>query len=401
MLLTELDLPTYDHIDPTVNGDAFHTALGELARETWVAKGAMGFAVFDREAGNAVLRDRRMAFPALELLELQGVSSGPIWDRTVDGLMVQSGEPHNRLRKQLAPAFTPRATERLRPRVRELVRELWEPVAGTGSVEFVKAVAEPLPSMAIAELLGVQGDAPLLARWSIQLQEVFKMRLHETAGEVEQAYEEARAYVFDKLAERRKNPGDDLISVLAAGTELNDDEYVTLICSVISGGTDTTEAQLAHGMRLFAQHPDQWALLAEKPELAERAVEEVVRFEPITPFTARIATEDVELQGGGGQSVTVPKGTVLFVCSATANRDPATFAEPDRFDITREPEPVLTFGFGAHYCIGAYLARAELTEAFTYLAPRTPDLHLDGEPVFGPTAGIYAMQSLPLAWSVR
>ena len=240
------------------------------------------------------------------------------------------------------------------------------------------------------------GDAPLLARWSVQLQEVFKMRLHETAGEVETAYNEARAYVFEKLAERRRNPGDDLISVLAAGTELDDDEYVTLICSVISGGTDTTEAQLAHGMRLFAEHPDQWSLLAEKPELAERAVEEVVRYEPITPFTARIATEDVELR-----DCTVPQGTVLFVCAATANRDPATFERPDRFDITRDPEPVLTFGFGAHYCIGAYLARAELQEAFTYLAPRTPDLHLDGEPVFGPTAGIYAMQSLPLAWSVR
>jgi cytochrome P450 len=394
MLLTELDLPSYDHIDPSVTGDAFHDALGALARETWVARGTMGYAVLEREAGNAVLRDRRMAFPALELLELQGVTSGPIWDRTVDGLMVQSGEPHNRLRKQLAPAFTPRASERLRPRLRELVRELWEPVADTGHVEFVKSVAERLPSMAIAELLGVPGDAPLLARWSIQLQEVFKMRLHETAGEVETAYDEARAYVFEKLAERRKHPGDDLISVLAAGTELDDDEYVTLICSVISGGTDTTEAQLAHGMRLFAQHPDQWALLAQQPELAERAVEEVVRYEPITPFTARIATEDVELR-----DVTVPKGTVLFVCSATANRDAATFTDPDRFDITREPEPVLTFGFGAHYCIGAYLARAELQEAFTYLAPRTPDLHLDGEPVFGPTAGIYAMQSLPLAWS--
>jgi cytochrome P450 len=99
--------------------------------------------------------------------------------------------------------------------------------------------------------------------------------------------------------------------------------------------------------------------------------------------------------------VTVAKGTVLFVCAATANRDAATYDDPDRFDITREPAAVLTFGFGAHYCIGAYLARAELAEAFAYLAPRTPELRLDGPPVFGPTAGIYAMRSLPLAWSVR
>ncbi|MCW2570138.1 MAG: cytochrome [Frankiales bacterium] len=401
MLLTDLELPSYDHIGPTVTGEGFHAALGALARETWIARGSMGYAVLEREAGNAVLRDRRMAFPALELLQLQGITAGPIWDRTADGLMVQSGEAHNRLRKQLAPAFTPRATERLRPRLRELVAELWEPVADCGQVEFVKTVAEPLPSMAIAELLGVQGDAPLLARWSILLQEIFKFRLGEVAAEVEAAYDEARSYVFAKLAERRKEPGDDLISVLAAGTELDDDDYVTLICSVISGGTDTTEAQLAHGLRLFAQHPEQWALLADKPELAEQAVEEVLRFEPITPFTARIATEDVELQGVGRESVVVPKGTVLFVCAATANRDPAAFSDPDRFDITRAPAAVLTFGFGAHYCIGAYLARAELAEAFSFLAPRTPGLHLDGEPVFGPTTGIYAMESLPIAWSVR
>lgn len=395
MLLTDLDLPSYEHIGPAVTGDAFHAALGELASQTWIAKGSMGYAVLDRDAGNAVLRDRRMAFPALELLEMQGVTAGPIWDRTVDGLMVQSGDGHSRLRRQLAPAFTPKATERLRPRLRELVAELWAPVADNGSVEFVQTVAEPLPSMAIAELLGVQGDAPLLARWSILLQEVFKFRLDQVGSQVEAAYDEARTYVFAKLAERRKEPGDDLISVLAAGSELDDDEYVTLICSVISGGTDTTEAQLAHGMRLFAQHADQWALLAEKPELAEQAVEEVLRFEPITPFTARIATEDVELH-----DVTVPRGTVLFVCSATANRDATAFHDPDRFDITREPAAVLTFGFGAHYCIGAYLARAELAEAFTYLAPRTPGLHLTDDPVFGQTTGIYAMESLPLGWSV-
>lgn len=395
MLLTDADLPSYDHIDPTVTGDAFHTALGELAAQTWIAKGNMGYAVFDRDAGNAVLRDRRMAFPALELLELQGVTAGPIWDRTADGLMVQSGDGHSRLRRQLAPAFTPKATERLRPRLRELVADLWAPVADVGSVEFVKTVAEPLPSMAIAELLGVQGDAPLLARWSILLQEVFKFRLDQVQPQVEAAYGEARTYVFAKLAERRKNPGEDLISVLAAGSELDDDEYVTLICSVISGGTDTTEAQLAHGLRLFAQHPEQWALLAEQPELAEQAVEEVLRYEPITPFTARIATADVELR-----DLTVPKGTVLFVCAATANRDATAFPDPDRFDITREPAAVLTFGFGAHYCIGAYLARAELAEAFTYLAPRTPGLHLTAEPVFGQTTGIYAMESVPLGWSV-
>ena len=395
MLATELDLPSYDHIDATVNGARFHELLDELAQQHWLARGVTGLAVLDREVCNAMLRDRRFAFPALELLELQGVTSGPIWDRTVEGLMVQNGESHARLRRLLMPAFTPRSTERLRPRLRELIAELWEPVAAKGECEFVSTLAEPLPSQAIAELLDVPGDAPSLARWSLLLQEVFKFRLHEVGPAVEQAYTEVRAYVFDKLEQRRRDPGEDLISVIGA-TELTDEECVTLICSVISGGTDTTQAQLAHGLRLFAENPDQWARLADDPSLAPQAVEEVLRYEPITPFTARIATEDVDVR-----DVTFPKGTVLFVCAATANRDKDAFEEPHRFDITKPREaPPLTFGFGAHFCIGANLARAELAETFTYLAPRMPELRLAGEPVYGPVTGIYAIESLPLAWHV-
>jgi cytochrome P450 len=388
----ELDLPTYDGLDET----DFHGALRVLSEQSWIARGSLGYAVFDHEAGNALLRDRRMAFPAVELLVLQGVTSGPIWERNQDGLMGRSGEPHTRLRRMLAPAFTPRAAERLRPRLAALVDELWAPVEEQGRCEFVSALAEPLPSRAIAELLGVPGDAPTLARWSVLLQEVFKMRLGEVAPQVEQAYAEVRAYVVDLLERRREQPGEDLASVLAtAGERISDDEAATLVSSVISGGTDTTTAQLAHGLRLFAEHPDQWQALREDLSLLDRAVEEVLRFEPITPFTARIAREDVELRG-----VTIPEGTVVFVCAATANRDPHVFEEPERFDITRDrgSSSVLTFGFGAHYCVGAYLARAELVETFRHLAPRTPDLRLAGAPVLGPTTGIYAVESLPLSW---
>lgn len=395
MLVSELDLPTYEHIDASVTGERFHQELGELASRTWLARGALGYAVLDRETGNAVLRDRRMAFPAVELLELQGVTSGPIWDRNADGMMGRVGEDHARLRRQLAPAFTPRAAERLRPQLRDLVEQLWAPVEADGRCEFVSTLAEPLPSQAIAALLAVPGDAPLLARWSVLLQEVFKMRLHEVGPQVEQAYAEVRAYVVDLLERRRLEPGEDLASVLATGETITDDEAATLVSSVISGGTDTTTAQLAHGLRLFAEHPEQWRALREDPSLVDQAVEEVLRYEPITPFTARIARQEVVLR-----DVVFPEGTVLFVCAATANRDPAAFDEPDRFDITKDrgSASVLTFGFGPHYCVGAYLARAEMVETFNHLAPRTPDLRLDGAAVLGPTTGIYAVELLPLSW---
>ena len=199
---------------------------------------------------------------------------------------------------------------------------------------------------------------------------------------------------------RRSDPGDDLITELLQaeedGDRLTEEECVHLVSAVLVGGVDTTQAQLAHGIRLFCEHPEQWALLAEDASLAPAAAEEVLRYEPITPFTARIALEDIEYRG-----VLFPEGTLIIACSATANRDPSGYEAPGRFDITagRERAKPLTFGAGPHFCLGANLARAELQEAFAYLAPRMRDLELDGEPGYDTPLGIYAMEELPVRWT--
>ena len=158
----------------------------------------------------------------------------------------------------------------------------------------------------------------------------------------------------------------------------------------------TTQSQLAQGIRLFAAHPDQWELLAQQPELARRAVDEILRFEPITPFTARIMLEDVTYR-----DVLFPKDTVVMVCAFTANRDPETIADPDSFDITadRGSDKPLTFGAGIHYCLGANLAKAELQEGLAFLAPRMPELTLDGEPELGSINGIYGLEKLPVRFT--
>jgi cytochrome P450 len=146
-------------------------------------------------------------------------------------------------------------------------------------------------------------------------------------------------------------------------------------------------------MRLFCEHPDQWALLAGDPGLAASATEEVLRYEPITPFTARIALEDIEYR-----DVVFPEGTLVFACAATANRDPDGYDEPERFDISAERERTkpLTFGAGPHFCLGANLARAELQEAFAFLAQRMPGLELDGDPVYDTPLGVYGLLELPV-----
>ena len=402
MLAEDADLPFLAHDDPDFASERFHDVVEDLARRTWLVRSDLGYLVLGREQGMALLKDRRLSFPAVELLELQGLTDGIIHERTVKGLMTQSGPPHARLRRLVTGAFTPRQVERLRPRLREYLEGLWQDIAPAGRCDAVTALARPLPSMAIAELLGVPGDAALLARWSASLQAVFDMDMDARRAEIEAAYEEVRDYTADLVARRREQAGDDLMSALVHyerdGDRLTDDEIYTLAASIISGGTDTTESQLAHGLRLFADHPEQWDLLGNDPALAEQACQEVLRFEPIVPFTARLVREELEVEG-----IVFPAGTVLFVCAATANRDPQTYTDPGRFDITadRGGAQVVTFGFGAHFCAGSHLARAEIIEALTFLAPRMRDLRPDGEPSFGTPAGIYSMHRLPLRFTAQ
>jgi cytochrome P450 len=239
------------------------------------------------------------------------------------------------------------------------------------------------------------------------------------AGEQEQigeAVEEFYEYAEELVRARRETPGEDLISRLieAADPEhpperLSDVECINLVFNVLVGGVDTTQSQLAHAMRLLAENPDQWALLAEDPSLAEAAVEEALRYEPITPFTARIMTEEVTFR-----DVVFPEGTIVMVCAFTANRDLGGDAggelggerggEPagERFDITadRGRARPLTFGAGVHYCLGANLARVELQEGLTFLSQRMSGLELAGEPVFESVSGIYGLSELPIAFSL-
>jgi cytochrome P450 len=223
----------------------------------------------------------------------------------------------------------------------------------------------------------------------------------EAPAAVVAATNEVRAFLEEVVEERRRRPGDDLISALVRSAEedgpLETDECVMLAIEVIQGGTKTTAAQLGHMMRLFTEHPEQWRLLGSRPDLAEKATEEVLRFEPIVPFDPRTIPSQREISG-----VTFPSGSLVFACIATANRDPVLFPDPDRFDITADrTEESFAFGLGRRYCLGASLARAEIQETLAFLPSRMLDLRLEGEAEFGsPTAGIYAMKAVPLSFTV-
>ena len=390
-----------DYFAPDLKGDRFHEEMERLRAETWLAKSDLGYFVLDREAGSFFLRTKSATFPGLRIAEMFDVEEGPLLEQMRRNILHINGDAHGRLRNLVNPAFTPRAADRWRPAMREFLARLWEPLAGRGECEFVEDFAKPYPSLTIATVMGAPlEDAPKLHRWSNLIQRQFDPpSLMNERDAIEEACAEFYDWAGALIERRRDDPGEDLISTLIAasheGDRLDDAECMNLVLNVLVGGVDTTQSQLAHGLRVFARHPDQWELLAERPELAPAAVEELLRYEPITPFTARLLHEEVEYRG-----VTFPADSVVMVCAFTANRD-GVDGDAEAFDITAERGPAkpLTFGAGVHYCLGANLARAELQEALAFLPSRMPGLELAGEPELGSIHGIYGLERLPLRWS--
>ena len=399
MLATDLELPELDYLDPELRGERFHEVMDELARRNWLASSPIGFFVLDREAAAFFLRTKSATFPGMKIAEMFGIEDGPLYEEMQRNILHIDGDHHRRLRNLVNPAFTPRSADRWRPAMREFLAQLWEGVADQGRCEFVDAFAKPYPSLTIATVMGAPlEDAPRLHYWSNWIQRQFDGPSLMTEREtIERAVEEFYDYCGALLEARRETQGDDLVSTLIAaeqeGDRLSDVECVNLVLNVLIGGVDTTQSQLAQAIRLFCEHPEQWELLRERPELVPAAVEEVLRFEPITPVTARITTEDVEYR-----DVTFPEGTVVMVSSFNGNRDPAAIENPDHFDIAadRDREKPLTFGAGIHYCLGANLARAELQEGLAFLSQRIARLELDGEPEFESIHGIYGLGRLPI-----
>lgn len=396
-LVSDLDLPELDYTDVELHGPRFHATMRALRAQSWLAATPLGYVVLERGAAEHFLRTRSAEFPGMKIAELFGIQDGPLYEEMRRNIICINGADHARLRGLVNPSFTPRAVERWRPVMRRYLERLLAALPSNGHCDFVSALAKPYPSLVIATVLGAPlEDAPRLHEWSNWVQRQFDPPTLMTQRErIERYVSDLYDYLETLLAARRAQPGDDLITQLIAaeqeGDRLSDVELVNLVLNVLIGGIDTTQAQLAHTVRLLAERPDQWELLRADPaRRAHAAVEEALRYEPITPFTARILVEDVTYR-----DVTFPKDTVLLVCAFTANRDGV---EPDAFDIAA-PRPAgrpLTFGAGIHYCLGANLARAELQEALRFLAERVESIALDGEPVYEGVQGVYGLRSLPL-----
>jgi cytochrome P450 len=394
----DIDWPNFAYQDST-DPDEAHRIIRRAHQQAPIALGPYGPEVLDYDLARTVLRDSRFAMPRGISLVVQGITSGPVWDKVCQTIMSVDGEQHHRLRRLVSRAFTPRAAERMRTACTDVISELVDRHIAVGRCDMVRDIARQYPVPIICALVGAPADDwELFSRWADDLSKAFGANVAAEESAILAAWEQLDAYLEDLIAARRQSLSDDLISELIRaeddGDRVTRDELVNLVAILLNAGTDTTRNQLAAAVQVLSDHPDQWALLAEHPELAPKAVEELVRHWPIVFASLRVATTDVELGG-----VFIPEGAYVLANTAAANRDPAMYDDPDRLDITREgAAPMLTFGGGVHYCLGAHLARVELAEALKVITRRMPNARCTGPVPWKPPAGISGPTSLPIAF---
>ncbi|MDA2967533.1 MAG: cytochrome P450 [Actinomycetota bacterium] len=397
--LSELELPTveFDFAD----AEEHRNALLALSKESWIAKGVFAYPIFKYEDCVAILRDKRWHSAAALAAEAFGVNDPRLKERRRQSILSAEGDVHTRLRRLVAPSFSPRAADRLRPFMREVMNSLIDPVAKNGKCDLATDICDPYPIPIICELLGApKKDWQLFSRWAEDVLRIFNATASEELDVIFKAQDELGAYTRQLITDRRSLPADDLITSLIAaeeaGDKLDEAELEMMVEAVIVGGTDTTRNQLGCSIALFAEHPEQWKLLAEQPELAGKAVEETMRYFGAVRATGRFASEDIEYKG-----VLFPKGTLVTPSLSIANRDETVFNDANIFDITREPagQPQMTFGSGIHYCLGAALARAEQHEALPIMAQRMKNLRIDGAVTWKPsTVAIFGPENMPISF---
>jgi cytochrome P450 len=396
----DADLPTLSYsVDETPA--AVYPRFRAAQQQAPIAIGPLGPEVLSYNLVRAVLRDDRFQIPPGIVLQAQGVTSGPLWDKVINSLLCVEGETHRRLRGLCSRAFTPRTVARLHDAMVDVMNDLVDQVADSGRCDVVADIARPYPVPIICALLGApREDWQRFSSWADDIFRAFTLSADIQALQpvVMRAWGELDDYVDDMVAHRRHSLTDDLLSDLIRaeddGDRLDAAELRMLAGGLLLAGTDTTRNQVAASVQVLCEHPDQWELLRDNSELAMHAVEETMRHSPIAGGTLRLVVDDVELDG-----YLFPAGTMVLMNTFAANRDPTVYDDPDRVDITREGAPaILTFGGGVHYCLGANLARREIAEALNVLTGRLRNPRIAGPVPWKPIVSLSGPKSLPIAF---
>lgn len=320
-------------------------------------------------------------------------------DFRADQLVEQDRPAHTAMRGAIHEYFTPTAMESWRPFVRQAVAELLDAAAPKGGMDVLQALAAPLPVRIITQMMGVPNEDRELLR------ELADKLLYINRGEpyrmkpLMEGIQTMMAYVEPKVGQRAARPENDFISVLATAEKdgvFTRHQVLVNSALLLFAGHETTMNLICNGTLALLRHPDQWAQLCADPEgLTRLATEECLRYDPPVKSTQRIASVDVERHGK-----LIKAGDRIRWIIAAANRDPRAFADPDRFDLSRSPNPHVAFGSGVHYCLGATLARVEGQEVFRALAERFPSMRLATDTVeYQPSIQFRSLKALPVVWS--
>ncbi|WP_328943905.1 cytochrome P450 [Streptomyces sp. NBC_00250] len=387
----------YDPFSPEFVADPYpaYAELRAAGRAHWHGP-TRQWLIPHHEDVSALLRDRRLGrtythrFTHEEFgQEAPAAEHEPFHTLNDHGLLDLEAADHSRIRRLVSKAFTPRTVENLAPTVRRLAADLVGGLVAAGGGDLQALVAEPLPVAVIAEMLGVPEDDEERGRlrpWSAAICGMFELNpSEETARQAVEASVEFSDYLRELIARRRKEPGDDLISSLIAVEELTEQEMISTCVLLLNAGHEATVNTTVNGW---------WTLLREgvrpDPEKLSTAVEELLRYDTPLQMFERWVLDDIEI---GGR--TVPRGSEVALLFGSANRDPARFGPTaDTLDLTRADNPHITFGAGIHYCLGAPLARLELTAVFGELLQQAPGMRLAAEPVRKPGYVIRGFEEL-------
>jgi cytochrome P450 len=399
--LTLLPVTPLDLTDPAVVADPYPAFAGarEVAPVQW-HEGMNLWLAFTHAESNAVLRDRRLGRIWVDKAPAERFESFNLIHR--NAILEMEPPHHTRLRRLISTAFARGHVERLRPWVEDLagrlVDGLVERSGGTEPVDLLTGMAEQLPVAVIAELLGVpEEDRPLLRPWSNAIVKMYEYdRTRQREDDAERAADEFVTYLRGLAAERRKSPGEDLVSHLvqvrdAEGDTLTEDELVTTCILLLNAGHEATVNVTGNGTLALLRNPAQLQRLRSDRSLLPTAIEELMRYDSPLQLFERTATEDVEIGG-----VTVAGGQKIAALLGSANHDPAVFDDPETLDVGRAENPHISFGAGIHFCIGAPLARVELQASFGALLDRASSMELGGEPVRRPEFVIRGLAELPV-----
>ena len=355
----------------------------------------------------AILRDPRFSADrrgarnryAQEAMAAAEEHGGPL--ARANTMLTADPPEHTRMRLLISKAFLPRAVEKLRPHIQDIADELLDAAQDPGRLDVLLDFAVPLPMIVIAELMGVPtADRAQFKRWSDDVVATLGGGLGapEVLERGAQSGRELAEYFREVIADRRREPKDDLVSILVAGADegdvLSEGQLLATCVVALIAGNETTRNLIGNGMLALLRNPDQLQKLWQDPALVESAVEEILRYAGPVQATARVATEDVQIDGQP-----VKKGQLVFIIVAAANRDPACFPDPEKLDITRRNNHHVAFGSGIHSCLGQPLARLEARIAFDTLARRIPNPRLAIDEVeWGPSFILRGLKSLPITF---